>query len=369
MSPISSRFSLFAHPPRWLAAALVTVALLPGLALPFVRPTSAKAASNPFGQVIDLTNAERQRAGLAPLFYNPQLAQAAQGYASVLAGGSCWAHTCGPVPDFSQRIVNAGYSGWTALGENIAGGQPTPESVVAAWMASPGHRANILNPAFTEIGVGSAIGGTYGIYWSQEFGARRGFVPPPAAPVDAATAINAADDAAPADDTAYGERRDLFGAAPDTAGVAPAGTPSTAAPTTDELQQMVLDLVNDARAQEGLGPLTLDPQISDVALGHATDMMTSGVVSHAGSDGSLPMDRLRRASVRYVWTGENIWTYWGRDPRNGPATMHAAMMAEPHEAGNWNHIANILEPRFHRIGIGIVVSPEGVQYLSEDFAD
>jgi uncharacterized protein YkwD len=151
-------------------ACLTTVSLLTAIA----RPAAAADAPAPdlLNRVVDLTNAERLQAGLVALNPNPSLGQAAQAYAGVLAASNCFAHTCGPVPDFSQRAVSAGYRGWTALAENIAGGQPTPEAVVAAWMASPGHRANILNAAYTEIGVGVANGGTYGIYWAQEFGTR-----------------------------------------------------------------------------------------------------------------------------------------------------------------------------------------------------
>ena len=142
-------------------------------------------ADDPAFRVVELTNAERARAGLSPLAYHPNLAQAAQAYAAILAQGTCFAHTCGPVPDFATRATNAGYTGWTALAENIAGGQRTPEAVVAAWMASPGHRANILNGAYTEIGVGVATGGPLGVYWAQEFGARRGQPAPGAVPIAA----------------------------------------------------------------------------------------------------------------------------------------------------------------------------------------
>ena len=70
-------------------------------------------------------------------------------------------------------LVSLGYAGWSAVGENIAAGYATPEDVVAGWMASPGHRANILSPNFSEIGIGvSAGGGQFGTYWTQEFGAR-----------------------------------------------------------------------------------------------------------------------------------------------------------------------------------------------------
>ncbi len=55
----------------------------------------------------------------------------------------------------------------------IAAGQRTPQDVVAAWMGSSGHRANILNCALTQIGVGHATGGSYGHYWTQNFATPR----------------------------------------------------------------------------------------------------------------------------------------------------------------------------------------------------
>ena len=153
-----------------------TAACLAALSLVAItgRPAAAAEPGAPevVARVVELTNLQRQQAGLAPLAVNPNLAQAAQGYADVLASGDCFAHTCGPVPNFAQRLEDAGYAEWRTLGENIAAGQPSAEDVVAAWMASPGHRANILNPAYTEIGVGATVGGPYGLNWTQEFGAR-----------------------------------------------------------------------------------------------------------------------------------------------------------------------------------------------------
>lgn len=161
--------SLISRFPRLFAAVLAVAAAT----IISVKPSEpAQAYSDPAVEVIVLTNLERSRAGLEPLTYNPNLTWAAQTYAHILATDSCWGHNCGPEPSLVGRSEQAGYSNWLALGENLAGGQPSPQSVVNAWMASPGHRANILNPNYTEIGVGLATGGRYGIYWSQEFGAR-----------------------------------------------------------------------------------------------------------------------------------------------------------------------------------------------------
>jgi uncharacterized protein YkwD len=140
-------------------------------------------------------------------------------------------------------------------------------------------------------------------------------------------------------------------------------------PEISSLELMLLALVNGARSSKGLRPLQWNAEMTAAARAHAADMASTGVVSHTGSDGSSPKDRLRRAGVEFRFASENIWTYWGRVPEAGPSSMHAAMMAEPFRPGLWNHVGNILYDGYRRIGIGIVVAARGVQYLSETFAD
>lgn len=124
--------------------------------------------------VVQLSNAERAKVGAPPLLPNDQLMKAAQDYAAVLAPGPCFEHTCQPVPALRDRVAAASYSNPVRIGENIAAGDTTAASVVAGWMGSPGHRANILNPEFREIGVGVLMGaGEFGIYWVQVFGTRQ----------------------------------------------------------------------------------------------------------------------------------------------------------------------------------------------------
>jgi uncharacterized protein YkwD len=76
-------------------------------------------------------------------------------------------------PDGSQPWDRAAAAGSRrrTIGENIACGQRSPAEVVEGWMNSPGHRANILKPDFTHIGIGFAGGGQMGTYWTQLFGA------------------------------------------------------------------------------------------------------------------------------------------------------------------------------------------------------
>ncbi|WP_315789600.1 CAP domain-containing protein [Fischerella sp. JS2] len=115
-------------------------------------------------QVVKLTNEERAKNGLAPLKENAELNYAADEYAEQMSETGVLSHTG---PDGSQpwdRAKTVGYEAQT-MGENIARGQKTPEEVVAAWMNSPGHRANILNSKYTEIGVGFDDN-----FWVQDFG-------------------------------------------------------------------------------------------------------------------------------------------------------------------------------------------------------
>ena len=94
----------------------------------------------------------------------------AQSFAELMLALNFFAHNSpdGTTPD--QRITAAGYTNWTTWGENIAEGYTTAEDVMNGWINSPGHRANLLNPAFKDIGIGASGGGAP--YWVQDFGAR-----------------------------------------------------------------------------------------------------------------------------------------------------------------------------------------------------
>jgi hypothetical protein len=126
-------------------------------------------------EVVDLVNVERAAEGLAPLSYDARLAAAARGHSEDMGLQNYFSHTSLDGRTVSDRITDAGYD-WNTYGENIAAGQPTPEDVIDSWMASSGHRANILNPNFCDIGVGYAYvaASTYRHYWTQDFGRQSG---------------------------------------------------------------------------------------------------------------------------------------------------------------------------------------------------
>ncbi|MFD4371905.1 CAP domain-containing protein [Streptomyces sp. NPDC058486] len=120
-------------------------------------------------QVLSLVNAERAKAGCGPLTANATLTRAAQGHSDDMAARDYFDHTNPDGDGPGERVTAAGYP-WSTYGENIAMGQTTPEQVMEGWMNSPGHRANILNCDFKELGVGVHTNG--GPYWTQVFGAR-----------------------------------------------------------------------------------------------------------------------------------------------------------------------------------------------------
>lgn len=133
-------------------------------------------------QIVQLVNAERARAGLAPLAVNPALNAAAAFHSQdmaalspIVGGVAAMRHTLYGTarPEVSNRLDLAGYDTWTrsfSYGENIAYNFLTAQAVMTAWMNSSGHRANILNPNFTEIGVAVRADASGALYFTQDFG-------------------------------------------------------------------------------------------------------------------------------------------------------------------------------------------------------
>ncbi|GAB7387824.1 SafA/ExsA family spore coat assembly protein [Bacillaceae bacterium] len=119
-------------------------------------------------QVIQLVNQERAKRGLPALQANAELSRVARIKSQDMRDRGYFSHTSPTYGSPFQMLKAFGIS-YRAAGENIAAGQPTPAQVVQGWMKSPGHRQNILNPNFTEIGVGYAQGGAMRHYWTQMF--------------------------------------------------------------------------------------------------------------------------------------------------------------------------------------------------------
>ncbi|MFE9029715.1 CAP domain-containing protein [Streptomyces iakyrus] len=129
------------------------------------------SGGGPQAQVLALVNKERAAAGCSPVTANDRLTRAADDYSDVMASSGVMSHTGPDGSTMTTRVEAAGYR-WSTLGENIARGQADAAAVMTSWMNSPGHRANILNCSFTELGVGVHFGDG-GPWWTQNFGAGR----------------------------------------------------------------------------------------------------------------------------------------------------------------------------------------------------
>jgi uncharacterized protein YkwD len=127
-------------------------------------------------EVLKLVNAERRKKGMPGLSGNSALDRSAQAYAQDIATQGFFSHVSPTGETLRDRVLGTGFINLAemsacncllgyAFAENLASGQKTPQDVVKAWMKSKGHRENILNNLFTDLGIG-----IYGGVWVQHFG-------------------------------------------------------------------------------------------------------------------------------------------------------------------------------------------------------
>lgn len=131
-------------------------------------PSAPAALGNYEQQVVDLVNKERAAAGLSALKVNTKLAGVAEKKAEDLRDRNYFDHQSPTYGSPFDMMKQFGIT-YTSAGENIAKGQKTPAEVMNGWMNSPGHRANILNSSYTEIGVGYVTDSNGTTYWVQHF--------------------------------------------------------------------------------------------------------------------------------------------------------------------------------------------------------
>jgi uncharacterized protein YkwD/uncharacterized membrane protein required for colicin V production len=122
-----------------------------------------------------------------------------------------------------------------------------------------------------------------------------------------------------------------------------------------DLEKQMLDLVNEERVANGLQPLAPDPELTEVARAHSTDMFARGYFAHDTPEGLTPFDRMRNANVRFLIAGENL----ALAPTVSIA--HTGLMNSP------GHRANILRPQFGRVGIGIMDGGMRGLMVSQEF--
>jgi uncharacterized protein YkwD len=131
-----------------------------------------------------------------------------------------------------------------------------------------------------------------------------------------------------------------------------------AAPRVDaEAEAQMLALVNRARAENGLEPLTVDPTIRDVARAYSTTMFQQGFFAHVDQSGATPFDRMRAGGASFRAAGENLAL--------APTVQiaHDGLMNSP------GHRANILNARYRRIGIGVADGGMHGKMFTQNFAD
>ena len=139
--------------------------IYPGQKVSIPTLSDVKAIEN---KVVELVNRQRVNAGLIPLTVNWQLSRVARYKSDDMAIKGYFSHTSPTYGSPFKMMEDFGLR-FSSAGENIAYGQTTPEQVMNAWMNSPGHKANILSPNFTEIGVGYSKNSSGVCYWTQMF--------------------------------------------------------------------------------------------------------------------------------------------------------------------------------------------------------
>lgn len=154
---------------RFLWLAVVAAVLFPMVA-------SAQIKCDPGGtaqvnEVMAQVNAIRTKAGLRALRADSRLTRAAQQHGCEMRAKGFFAHKSPTTGSVTDRVTRAGYT-WCTVAENLAMGQTSPKQAVQGWMASKGHRRNILNGAVVETGVAVIPKGPKGgPYWIQVFAA------------------------------------------------------------------------------------------------------------------------------------------------------------------------------------------------------
>ena len=143
----------------------------PPVAAPAPRPAPpARSLSSIIDTVFLLTNRERVRASLTPLRRNADLVRVAQLQAEQMAAAGKLAHEVpgSRYPTLASRLKLIGYQ-YRSVGENVAEGYTSGAALMAGWMTSTAHRANILSVRYTETGVGMARARNGRTYTAQVF--------------------------------------------------------------------------------------------------------------------------------------------------------------------------------------------------------
>ncbi|MFC3124229.1 CAP domain-containing protein [Pseudoroseomonas globiformis] len=311
---------------------------------------------------LGLVNASRAQAGVKPLSFDGELLHAAGQHSDWMVAQDVFSHTGAGGSSPAQRVTQAGY-GWTSTGENIAyiGGAGAAtldrgdvDQLHANLMNSAGHRANLLNPNFSEIGIGLTQGdfnGRPAVFATQNFGRP-----------------NAAE-AAEADAPGLSAPSPLPQPSPAPSPVpAPGPGPSASTAEVSALETALLRLINADRAEVGAKPLAFDAELVHAAGDHTAWMLDQDVFSHTGIGGTSPSQRITKAGYGWSATGENIAYIGG----SAAATLDQSDVQKLHDMlmDSPGHRANLLNTGFTEIGLGLEQGDYGGRpaiFLTENF--
>lgn len=123
------------------------------------------------------------------------------------------------------------------------------------------------------------------------------------------------------------------------------------------VQQQMLGDLNATRRRAGLRPLALEIHLNNAAAAHAADMASHNFFNHTGRDGRSPFDRMHADGCRFSYAGENI------AQSDTEREAYSALLASP------EHLENIVNPHYSRVGIGIAAAPDGSLLFVQDFSD
>jgi uncharacterized protein YkwD len=234
------------------------------------------------------------------------------------------------------------------------GASDVEPATVEMWFSSP-MDVEATNEAFalTDASTGQLVGGH--LNWNEER-TQLTFSPDRAFTRGRTFDVEIGADARDADGNPF-ETSWTFTSGPSVGGVNSTTSTLTApfvgAPApSDSLVGYALNQINAARAAYGFAPLALDGGMTAAANAHAWDQVTNGYYSHTSLNGTSLYGRLAAHGVGFSVASENQCHYYGQGAEGTLNWCHSAFMSEPYP-GHWNHIANVLNPRWTRVGVGI----------------
>lgn len=262
--------------------------------------------------LLRLVNEARAGVGAAPLVLNAQLNAAARRHSEDMAARETLDHSSGDGSDLAVRLADEGYY-WLEITQTIFYiGELDPNLAFSQWHGMEESRPKLLATKFEQVGIAYSQSAR-GLYYYTIVLAKPEALTAPGADINNPGAV-----------------------------------------TQEDQTFIILDLLNQNRLSQGMDTLTIDALLTEAAMRHALDMAAMDSMSHEGSDGSLPMDRVTATGYLWGYVGENVLVR---------ANLHA-----PAAFNQWwnspSHYEAMMSPRFTEIGIAWATSDSGLVYYA-----